>query len=320
MYELAQFHRGEIAPSVRALLDAFHEDTHFKLDLAPDDSTPIYERTADGWLCRVDEDGWLSDPDMGLDKTPLSGARRSVFATLEAVAALVATGRITPAETTGGAMEPIKNSGLLVTVDGAGGVGKSSTVQETAAYLRKIGVSVYATRQPSDNAVGSYIRAQADSYWGMALACLVAGDRHHQQATEIIPELDAGRVVLCDRYLPSSLVLQVLDGVAPDTVWALNAGVRFPDLAVLLRAAPEIIRHRLQKRGQYSRFETDPESSVRELELFEAVAEDLREKGWPIHLIDCTDLRPHETARVLANLIIRRLDDDALASEEGRPA
>lgn len=56
--------RGEIAPSVRALLAAFHEETHFKLDLAPVDSAPIYERTADGWLCRVGEDGWLLDADL----------------------------------------------------------------------------------------------------------------------------------------------------------------------------------------------------------------------------------------------------------------
>ncbi|MEV2221159.1 hypothetical protein AB0E01_14900 [Nocardia vinacea] len=55
---------SEIAPSVRALLAAFHEETHFKLNLAPVDSAPIYERTADGWSCRVGEDGWLLDSDL----------------------------------------------------------------------------------------------------------------------------------------------------------------------------------------------------------------------------------------------------------------
>ncbi|MFI6954718.1 hypothetical protein ACIBJI_14740 [Nocardia sp. NPDC050408] len=60
---MSESSRDEIAASVRALLAAFHEETHFKLDLAPADSLPIYERAADGWLCRVGEDGWLLDAD-----------------------------------------------------------------------------------------------------------------------------------------------------------------------------------------------------------------------------------------------------------------
>ncbi|WP_330250498.1 hypothetical protein OG874_30275 [Nocardia sp. NBC_00565] len=58
--------RREIAPSVRALLAAFHADTRDKLELAPVDSAPIYQR-ADGSLSRV-VDGWISDSDADLDK------------------------------------------------------------------------------------------------------------------------------------------------------------------------------------------------------------------------------------------------------------
>lgn len=202
------------------------------------------------------------------------------------------------------------DNGLLVTVDGPGGVGKSSTVTETAIYLRRAGVPVHATSQPSRSTLGGFVRAHADTYTGMALACLVAADRHHQQATEIEPELVAGHVVLCDRYLPSSLVLQVLDGVPPDTVWALNTGVRTPDAAVFLRADPSMISDRLRARGAHSRFETDPASTARELELFDAVADELRARGWPVLVIDCTQLLPCETALAVANVIVPRLGDD----------
>ncbi|WP_433204146.1 hypothetical protein ACQP1G_15430 [Nocardia sp. CA-107356] len=68
MFEVAPFPLNEIAPSVRALLAAFHEDTQRKLDIAPTDSAPIYQRASDGWLSRVDEDGWISDSDADLDK------------------------------------------------------------------------------------------------------------------------------------------------------------------------------------------------------------------------------------------------------------
>ncbi|MEV2226097.1 hypothetical protein AB0E01_40460 [Nocardia vinacea] len=52
---------------MRKLLAVFHEETHFKLDLAPVDSAPIYQR-ADGSVMPVDEDGWVSDSDAELDK------------------------------------------------------------------------------------------------------------------------------------------------------------------------------------------------------------------------------------------------------------
>jgi dTMP kinase len=211
--------------------------------------------------------------------------------------------------------EQAGREGVLLTIDGPGGVGKSSTVAEAAAYLRKIGVPVHSTSQPSAGTLGSYVRAAADIYRGMALACLVAGDRHHQQATEIEPALAAGHVVLCDRYVPSSLVLQVLDGVTPETVWALNAGVRVPDAAVILRADSSVIHSRMLGRGPHNRFERGPDSARRELELFDAVADDLRAKGWPVHVFDCTNLLPCETALNIANLIVPLLDLETIAAE-----
>ncbi|MFE7796779.1 hypothetical protein [Nocardia sp. NPDC057440] len=67
MFEIVPACSNAVAPSVRALLAAFHEDTASKLELAPVESTPIYQR-ADGSLSRVDEDGWISDSDTDLDK------------------------------------------------------------------------------------------------------------------------------------------------------------------------------------------------------------------------------------------------------------
>lgn len=69
--------RTDIAPSVRALLAVFHNDTRQKLDRAPVDSRPMFQG-ANGLLTPVDEDGWVSDADTDLDKadaltiTPIS--------------------------------------------------------------------------------------------------------------------------------------------------------------------------------------------------------------------------------------------------------
>ncbi|WP_328404316.1 hypothetical protein [Nocardia sp. NBC_00403] len=51
---------SEVASSVKTLLATFHEDAWFKLELAPVDSGPLCQR-ADGSLCEVGEDGWLTD-------------------------------------------------------------------------------------------------------------------------------------------------------------------------------------------------------------------------------------------------------------------
>jgi len=53
----------------------------------------------------------------------------------------------------------------------------------------------------------------------MALACLVAGDQHHHVQVENRPALARGDMVLSDRYLPSSLVLQRTDQLGWETIW-----------------------------------------------------------------------------------------------------
>ncbi|WP_433599319.1 hypothetical protein ACQPXH_27225 [Nocardia sp. CA-135953] len=52
---------------MRKLLALFPEETHFKLDIAPTDSAPIYQH-ADGSIVLVDEDGWVSGANAELDK------------------------------------------------------------------------------------------------------------------------------------------------------------------------------------------------------------------------------------------------------------
>jgi dTMP kinase len=150
--------------------------------------------------------------------------------------------------------------------------------------------------EPTRSPLGEHIRAGTETYRGMALACLVAGDRHHHLATEILPALRAGKVVICDRYLPSSLVLQRLDGLDPEVIWQLNAGVYVPDVAVILNAEHPMIAERLRARGAHSRFERQPGSSRSESDLYQQAAADLRGAGWPVMALDCTIRRPETIA------------------------
>jgi dTMP kinase len=202
--------------------------------------------------------------------------------------------------TTPPATGPDRLPGMLITIDGPGGVGKSTTVRLVAKALDDRAIPVHTTTEPTRTALGEHIRAGTDTYRGMALACLVAGDRHHHLAAEILPALHAGKIVICDRYLPSSLVLQGIDGIESDTVWRLNTGVYVPDVAVLLNADNPVIADRLRQRGAHSRFERQPDGSRTESDLYHRTAAELRTAGWPVMALDCTIQCPETIAMMIA--------------------
>jgi len=160
--------------------------------------------------------------------------------------------------------------GLFVTVDGPNGSGKTSLIDAVSTRLAAERL-VYCTRQPSPTKLGQMIRSSEREFRGRALACLIAGDRHHQIQTEIVPRLSDGAVVLCDRYIESSLVLQRLDGVAIDEILAINSGILRPDLRIRLLAEPGILRARLDSRPTDAsrRFERAPDAPERELALYQ---------------------------------------------------
>ncbi|WP_198357254.1 dTMP kinase [Streptomyces fildesensis] len=190
--------------------------------------------------------------------------------------------------------------GLFVTIDGPGGVGKSTVLERLRHRLVADGVHVHATAEPSHTRLGDLARHGTETFRGMSLACLVAADRYHHVETEITPAVEGGAVVLCDRYIGSSLVLQRLDGLSVETIWALNRDALRPDLSVILNADPDVIRERLTARGTHSRFEKAPESVAKEPGLFTEAATFMDEVGFRTLAIDCTSRNPERTAELIS--------------------
>lgn len=204
------------------------------------------------------------------------------------------------------------HQGFFVAVDGPSGIGKSTLTGLLADRLTAHGCSVVATREPTATPLGSLARFGTDDYHGLTLACLVAADRYQHLEHEIRPALQAGRLVLCDRYLASSLVLQRLDGVAPEFVWQLNQHADRPDLCVILSGDAACARERAEKRGLYSRFHRGGQAvSMAEAALYATAAAELTEHGFTVLTHDIGTQTPGEAAEALATAVLGRLEDQA---------
>lgn len=156
--------------------------------------------------------------------------------------------------------------GKFITFEGADGGGKSTQVQLAAAWLREQGYEVVTTREPGGTVLAEKVRelvldpALPLNSTSQSLLYLAARSEHVEKV--IRPALDAGKVVLCDRFSDSTLVYQGLSvGKALDELGVLRELCSFataglePDLTLVLDGRPEGLAKRRELRGVTDRYE-----------------------------------------------------------------
>ena len=152
---------------------------------------------------------------------------------------------------------PRRDPGLLVTFEGGEGSGKSTQIERLADFLLDEGHEVVTAREPGTTQVGEAVRelllrtAREDLSPESELALFLAA-RAELVAEVVRPGLEAGKVVLLDRYGDSSVAYQGYGrGLDPDRVKALNAyftrGLT-PDLTVLIDVPVEASAERSRQR------------------------------------------------------------------------
>jgi dTMP kinase len=196
------------------------------------------------------------------------------------------------------------NRGLFISIDGPSGAGKSTIVAHLANLLAADGEQVHLTAEPSEGVIGKLTRQVTETITGPALACLYAADRHHHIETEIRPRIEAGEIVITDRYVPSSLVMQRFDGVDPAYLWALNSSCDRPDLAVVLEADAETIARRLRQRGPHNRFQNRPNSSHAEVHFYRQAVDRLIQAGYDVLRLPTTQQAPDNVAATIHNRLL----------------
>jgi dTMP kinase len=163
------------------------------------------------------------------------------------------------------------NEGILIAFEGIDGCGKSTQLERLAETLRAAGHDVLETREPTDGTYGRRIRAmlrggervppEEELRWFLE-------DRAEHVEREIAPALAAGRVVLTDRYLHSTVAYQGARGFDwRDLLAQSEARFPLPDLVVLVELAPREALARIRARGG------PLEAEFEEERLLERVAE-----------------------------------------------
>lgn len=144
--------------------------------------------------------------------------------------------------------------GSLVVFEGLDGSGKSTQLALLGERLEAAGHRVVRTREPYDCEAGRRIRAMARGGEAVSaeqeLAWFWEQRREHARDV-LLPALEAGSIVLCDRYFLSTVAYQGARGFdAARILRESEAAFPIPDLVLLLEIDPDVGLGRVQGRGE----------------------------------------------------------------------
>ncbi len=158
-------------------------------------------------------------------------------------------------------------TGIFISLEGGEGAGKSTMIPFLQRYLEEQGHEVLVTREPGGIDIAEQIRRvildpKNTRMDARTEALLYAAARRQHYAERVIPALEQGKVVLCDRFIDSSLAYQgYARGLGVDAVYSIN---RFaveeglPDATLYFDIQPEL---------GLSRIEADQQREVNRLDL-----------------------------------------------------
>ena len=155
--------------------------------------------------------------------------------------------------------------GKFITIEGIDGAGKSAIIDTIVSALEESGIEIVTTREPGGTRVGEQLRelilCRENSITADAEILILFAARSQHLEDIILPNLEAGRWVLCDRFTDSTYAYQgggrktPYERIRVIEDW-LQGGFR-PDLTLLLDANVEIGRERVRVENVPDRFEAE---------------------------------------------------------------
>ena len=150
----------------------------------------------------------------------------------------------------------MKNKGYFISFEGIDGSGKSTQIQKLAEFLKGRDFDIVITREPGGSKGGEEIRnlllqGNVDRWSAETEILLFTAARRDHLERIILPALEEGKIVICDRFTDSTRMYQGIRGVnLRNLVDILNEKViKFePDLTIVIDINPEISLKRAKSR------------------------------------------------------------------------
>jgi dTMP kinase len=148
----------------------------------------------------------------------------------------------------------------FICIEGIDASGKTTQAHRLVRNLRRRGLDVVYTTEPSTGEIGKLIRDHVlnrKKRVPVAVeALLFAADRVDHVDKEIKPALQKGKIVICDRYVYSTLAYQGAADLDLNWIEQINQFALVPDLALFLDVSLEVVIERMQSKSEKSVMET----------------------------------------------------------------
>ena len=159
-------------------------------------------------------------------------------------------------------------NGLFITFEGIDGSGKSTQMDLCAKALKKDGFEVVITRNPGGMKFGEQLRDILLHYPEplnpLSEMLLFMADRAQHMSEIILPALQEGKIILCDRHIDSTTAYQGYGrGLSLSLIHQVNKSVcqgRLPDVTMLFDGDAKLLAQRVNKRGEADRLESEKQA------------------------------------------------------------
>jgi dTMP kinase len=147
-------------------------------------------------------------------------------------------------------------NGFMISLEGGEGAGKTSLLEKLTVYLENKNIEFISTREPGGVQISEKIRdivldKENTEMDARTEALLFAAARRQHLVQKVIPALEAGKLVIMDRYVDSSLIYQgYVRGMGIDEIYRLNQFAiedLLPDVTLYFDLSPEVGLARINK-------------------------------------------------------------------------
>ena len=157
------------------------------------------------------------------------------------------------------------SKGLFITLEGGDGAGKSTQMDNIEKYFTERGYECVRTREPGGTAIGEALREillnPENKEMTAVTEMLIYAASRAQHVRELVrPAIESGKIVICDRFVDSSLAYQQYGRGLGDMVWAVNQYAvdgMMPDITFWMDVDPETGKARASKAGALDRLELE---------------------------------------------------------------